>query len=148
MNEQKVLSESQNIDIDKKIETIDKLIDDLYEMRRKSISKDGEYGIGNLVFKEFRNLGYLQQLKDKRIELENQRLSLESLDLNESNRLKDNKIYKKYKKRQDKYLDQYIPSSGLNTNFIIPDKQAGIADFNNMSAPANVSMSLGENKNK
>lgn len=148
MNKQKILSEAQTADINKKIEAIDELIDDIYEMRRKSINKDGEYGIGNLVFKEFRNLGYLQQLKDKKIELENQRLSLESLDLNESNKLKDNKIYKKYKKKQDKYPDQYIPSSGLNTTSIIPDKQAGIADFNNMSTPINVSMSLGENKNK
>ena len=40
---------------------------------------DGEYAIGNLVFKEIRNLSLLQSLKDKTHELTSRELSLESL---------------------------------------------------------------------
>ena len=43
---------------------IEKFINDLYDLRKSSIEKDGEYGLGNLVFKEFRNLGYLSNLKN------------------------------------------------------------------------------------
>ena len=35
---------------------IDKFITDVYELRKTSINKEGEYGLGNLVFKELRNL--------------------------------------------------------------------------------------------
>lgn len=61
------------------IEDIDSLIDDLYLLRQESIIKDGEFGEGNLIFKEMRNRGYLQALKDKKVELENKDMSLESL---------------------------------------------------------------------
>lgn len=63
-----------SLDID--IEKIDNFIDSLYQMRQKSIQKDGEYGIGNLVFKEFRNLGYLDNLKDIKTKIEEKELSL------------------------------------------------------------------------
>ena len=43
---------------------IKEFIDDLYNLRRDSIADSGEYGLGNLVFKEFRNLGYLDRLKE------------------------------------------------------------------------------------
>lgn len=39
-------------------------IDKLYQLRQSSFQQEGEYGIGNLVFKEFRNKGYLDNLKD------------------------------------------------------------------------------------
>jgi len=61
------------------IEDIENLIDDIYLQRQRGILKDGEYSIDNLVFKEFRNKGYLQKLKDKKVELENKDMSLESL---------------------------------------------------------------------
>lgn len=64
--------------MDEKI--IDKFIEDLYDLRKDSIANDGEYGLGNLVFKEFRNLGYLDHLKEiKRKEIEKD-LSLEALN--------------------------------------------------------------------
>lgn len=61
----------------KSIEAIDNIIDSLYILRQESILKDGEFGIGNQCFKEIRNMGLLQELKDKKVELENQEMSLE-----------------------------------------------------------------------
>jgi predicted nucleotidyltransferase len=54
-----------------------KMLEDIYDkLRKKGISK-GEYSIENLAFKELRNKGYLDQLKDFRNELVSKRLSLE-----------------------------------------------------------------------
>ena len=54
-----------------------KLLEDIYEkLRKKGIAK-GEYSVENLTFKELRNKGYLDQLKDYRNELVSKRLSLE-----------------------------------------------------------------------
>ena len=54
-----------------------KLLEDIYDkLRKKGISK-GEYSIENLAFKELRNNGYLDKLKDYRNELMSKRLSLE-----------------------------------------------------------------------
>ena len=54
-----------------------KLLEDAYsKLRKKGISK-GEYSIENLAFKELRNKGYLDQLKEYRNELVSKRLSLE-----------------------------------------------------------------------
>lgn len=61
------------------IDEIDKFITKMYDLRIDSISKDGEFGTGNLVFKEFRRLGYLDDLKEKKAELESKEMSLESL---------------------------------------------------------------------
>lgn len=60
----------------KSIEEIEKFFEDLYNMRRESILIDGEYGIGNLVFKELRNNLYLEDLKDLKNELISAELSL------------------------------------------------------------------------
>ena len=54
-----------------------KLLEDIYDkLRKKGISK-GEYSVENLAFKELRNKGYLDKLKDFRNELVSKRLSLE-----------------------------------------------------------------------
>jgi hypothetical protein len=54
-----------------------KLIEDIYEeLRKKGIAK-GEYAVENLAFKELRNNGYLDKLKEYRNELTSKRLSLE-----------------------------------------------------------------------
>lgn len=55
------------------------LLDLLYANRIKSLAIEGEYGIDNLVFKEFRNRGYIQELKDIIVNGESKELSLESL---------------------------------------------------------------------
>lgn len=55
---------------------IDSFIDKLYELRQKGLAEEGEYSIGNLVFKEMRNNGYLDSLKELRHKVIAQRLSL------------------------------------------------------------------------
>lgn len=52
-------------------------IDMLYLMRKDSIAIDGEYGVGNLLFKEIRNSGLLNALKDKYNEMISDELTLE-----------------------------------------------------------------------
>lgn len=44
--------------------------------------ENGEYSIPNLIFKEFRNLGYLDNLKELRKKEINKELSLENLNNN------------------------------------------------------------------
>ncbi len=54
-----------------------KMLENIYEkLRKKGISK-GEYSVENLAFKELRNKGYLDQLKDYKHDLVSKRLSLE-----------------------------------------------------------------------
>lgn len=65
----------QTID-SKSLKDVDSLIDDLYLLRKHSIMADGEYGVGNLVFKEFRSLNYLDTLKELKIDLESEELSI------------------------------------------------------------------------
>lgn len=69
-------------ELDKKASSSDVIdfIEDLYDLRKESISDEGEYGIGNLVFKEFRNRGWLDNLKEMRDELRSRELSLEGLN--------------------------------------------------------------------
>ena len=52
------------------------LLNRLYMMRKESILKDGEYGKGNQLFKDIRDEGLLQDLKDRIKELEAEELSL------------------------------------------------------------------------
>lgn len=62
-----------------KSDKVSQFINDIYELRKTSIAEDGEYGLGNLTFKEFRNLGYLDGLKELKCKLKDKELSLESL---------------------------------------------------------------------
>lgn len=59
-----------------KLKLIDKLIEDLYDLRKESIKNEGEYGFGNLIFKEMRNLKYLDKLKELKNSLVSNKLSL------------------------------------------------------------------------
>ena len=67
----------EEFDEDSKIQEIEDFIEDIYDLRKTSIAKEGEYGIGNLVFKECRNLGYLDNLKKLKNVLKSRKLSLE-----------------------------------------------------------------------
>ena len=51
-------------------------INELYELRINSIKEDGEFGTGNLAFKEIRRSGILDEMKDFKSELEADELSL------------------------------------------------------------------------
>ena len=61
---------------------IDDYVNDLYELRAKGLSGDGEYSTENLIFKEIRNKGYLDNLKELRARVVEQRLSIR--DINEA----------------------------------------------------------------
>lgn len=64
----------------KSAKEINKFVNDLYLLRRNSLAEDGEVGIGNQVFKDLRNEGLLDQLKDKYYELRSIELSLNDSD--------------------------------------------------------------------
>lgn len=51
-------------------------INDLYMMRKLGLAEDGEASVGNLVFKELRNMNILSDLKDRYYELKSDELSL------------------------------------------------------------------------
>ena len=68
------------------IEKVESYINDLYKMRQDSIKNEGEFGLGNLVFKELRRLEYLRDLKELKDELIGKELSLESLNEDSSNK--------------------------------------------------------------
>lgn len=60
----------------KDIGEIERLIDGIYALRKKAIIQGGEYSKGNLVFKEFRKKGYLDDLRRMKTEIEDSELSL------------------------------------------------------------------------
>ena len=62
------------------IEEIDEYIDEIYNLRINSIANEGEFGTGNLIFKEVRRTGIIDKLKELKVELQENELSLESLD--------------------------------------------------------------------
>lgn len=59
-----------------KLNKIDEFLTDVYDLRGDSLAAEGEFGIGNLVFKELRNRGILDRLKDLRNEIESKDYSL------------------------------------------------------------------------
>ena len=52
------------------------VIDELYLLRRNGLVVEGEFGKGNLIFKQLRNDGLLDALKERRIEISSKELSL------------------------------------------------------------------------
>lgn len=55
---------------------INEFINDIYMMRKLGLAEEGEASIGNLVFKELRNMNVLSDLRDKYYELKSDELSL------------------------------------------------------------------------
>lgn len=58
----------------------EQFLDDLYMMRKMSLANEGEWGLGNLIFKEFRNRGYLDELKSRKYKYRSDELTLEKLE--------------------------------------------------------------------
>lgn len=58
---------------------IGKVWDKLYDIRKDSLAKEGEFGKGNAIFKRLRNLGYLDRIKKAYYSNASDELSLESL---------------------------------------------------------------------
>ena len=67
-------------------ESIEKTIDDLYILRKDSLELDGEYGFGNQVFKDLRNIGLLDDLKTAYKKKRSKELTLEHYRLTEASR--------------------------------------------------------------
>lgn len=67
-----------------KHDQIENFLEDIYEFRKLSLQHEGEYGIGNLVFKEMRTMGYLDVLKNLKDALKSKELSLEGMMREES----------------------------------------------------------------
>lgn len=66
------------------INDIDKLnnyLDSIYLMRKDSLAINGEFGKGNLIFKQLRNEGLLDSLRNRIKDLTSKKLSLESKKL-------------------------------------------------------------------
>lgn len=61
-------------------DNIDDFLERIYDLRKTSIAEDGEYSIGNLVFKQMRDFGYINELRDKKRKLTDKELSLENLN--------------------------------------------------------------------
>lgn len=59
---------------------IEAFIDKLYMIRKESLASEGEFGLGNLIFKEFRNTGRLDDLKERLYQYKSSKLTLESLN--------------------------------------------------------------------
>lgn len=95
-------------------EEINAIIDGLYVMRRNSLLVDGETGAGNLIFKQIRNDGLLDGLKNKKVELRSNELSIESLkeDVKEEDKLFAARIHSTM---QDRTF--YI--IGKNENYVV-----------------------------
>jgi predicted nucleotidyltransferase len=69
---------------------VDTLINEIYEQRKAGLA-EGEYSIGNLIFKELRNVGLLDELKDLKNELRGKELSLKESFKRSRIRIKNNK---------------------------------------------------------
>lgn len=96
-----------NVLLSNSSEKIEQAINDIYIVRKNSLDTDGEYGPGNQLFKEIRNIGLLDKLKDAYKATRSKELSLESLQrLNEDSRSKllskskqSDKGFQRFKKR-------------------------------------------------
>ena len=56
----------------------EQFLDDLYILRKESLVSEGEFGEGNLVFKAFRNKGYIDELKDMKYRYKSSQLTMEN----------------------------------------------------------------------
>lgn len=70
------------------IEELQDILNNLYLLRKDSLSAHGETGAGNLAFKSLRNSGILDKIKDTLKSAKAKELSLESKSLEESRELK------------------------------------------------------------
>ena len=84
---------------------IDDFVDRLYVLRQQGLQNGGEYSFENLIFKELRNRGHLERLKDLKNRIIANRLSLKSLDeayLDDDHKFFD---YKTAEIADDEYVD-------------------------------------------
>lgn len=82
---------------DTTIEDVDNFINDIYMLRKSSIMTDGEYAKGNLVFKELRNNGYLDKLKELKVKLTEKDMIVEKVEDEDALRQELYKLQQTYK---------------------------------------------------
>ena len=118
---------NEDLDNMNKSEQIETFINELYDLRKEAIAKEGEYALGNLIFKEFRNLGYLDNLKDLRKIEKGKELSLEKLEEDNKEELvevpymiyfnsvlnNDDKYITVELEVTDELMDEYLKSYGI-----------------------------------
>lgn len=75
--EMKLPEEDKSNKTQELLDKVDEFINDIYLLRKSSIMTDGEYGKGNLVFKEIRNNGYLDKLKELKVKLQEKEMIVE-----------------------------------------------------------------------
>lgn len=68
------------------------------ELRKNSLANEGEFGIGNLLFKKLRNGNYLEKLRNKMYDVQSKDLSLESSENLDEAELNDKRDYSEYLK--------------------------------------------------
>lgn len=106
-------------------------INHIYLMRKDGLAQGGEASIGNLVFKELRNMGIQSDLASKYYELESNELSLESEELTESRfPINLDKDYSKQDlidivKKADKYLLYYLIYNFEEIGYYREDRRSG-----------------------
>lgn len=82
---QEIVNQINNILSDGSTADIQDMINTIYLMRKESLeTEDGEYAEGNLMFKELRNQGYIEKLKDRYYEVRSEELTLEGLKVKEN----------------------------------------------------------------
>lgn len=73
-------------------EEIEDLINRIYLGRKDGLATEGEASIGNCVFKELRNMGWMEKLRERFYELESQELTLENKKLEEDDSIIDDVV--------------------------------------------------------
>ena len=121
-----------NIKEDINSSSLNDFINQLYELRQKGISENGEFSLENLVFKEFRNLGYLDNLKELAKEERSKELSLEQL--NESKQDINNFINKFGQANYDNFIKakDRLKNKGYSTDITYYVKNVEKEDLENL----------------
>lgn len=73
-----LMSEVDSAIVSRNSSEVQSMIDKLYMIRKNGLATDGEYSVGNQVFKEFRNTGKLDALKQRLLDLRSNELSIYS----------------------------------------------------------------------
>ena len=103
---------------------IDDFVNELYGLRAKGLSGEGEYSTENLIFKEIRNKGYLDNLKELRAKVVEQRLSIR--DINEAYLDAEQKFWDYGTKE---LTDQEKIDTGVASNFGTRDLLQGSENY-------------------
>lgn len=101
-------------------------IDRLYIIRKSSLANEGEFGIGNLVFKELRNKGYLDNIKDRIKQAKSKELTLEKLEVSTQSDIESEKEFlEAYLDKEEKFWD--YKTGDISNDDIFSTKKTGFS---------------------